>query len=67
MGCVQEQSVLYLINLLFLKVTFILVSLVLLVDISNSCVSEVAAENIYHFSFAALLLIMLTAAYLLYQ
>ena len=59
--------VLYLVNLLFLKVIFVLISLVLLAEISNSCVSEVATENIYLFSFVALVLILLRAAYLLYK
>ena len=56
-----------LVNLLFLKVIFMLISVVLLVQISNSCVSEVATENIYLLSFFALVLIMLRAAYLLYK
>ena len=55
------------VNLLFLKVIFILISLVLLVEISNSCVSELATENIYLLSFVALVLIMLRPAYLLYK
>ena len=42
-----------------------LISLVLLVEISNSCVSEVATKDIYLLSFFALVLIMLRAAYLL--
>ena len=45
--CSGTIRVLYLVNLLFLKIIFILISLVLLVEISNSCISEVAAENIY--------------------
>ena len=48
-----------------LKVIFILISLILLVEISNSCVSEVATENIYLLSFVGLILTMLGAAYLL--
>ena len=39
----------------------------LLVKISNSCVSGVANKNIYLLSFVALALIMLRAAYLLYK
>ena len=35
----RTVRILYLVNLLFLKVIFILISLVLLVEISNSCVS----------------------------
>ena len=35
----ETIRILYLVNLLFLKVIFILISLVLLVEISNSCVS----------------------------
>ena len=50
-----------------LKVIFILISLVLLVEISTSCVSEVATENIYLLSFVALIPTMLGAAYLLYK
>ena len=49
--CSGSIRVLYLVNLLFLKIIFILISLVLLVQISNSCVSEVATENIYLFFF----------------
>ena len=66
--CSGTIRVLYLVNLLFLKIIFILISLVLLVEISNSCVSEVATENIYllfvllHWSF-----FMFRAAYLLYK
>ena len=66
-GCSGIIRLLCLVNALFLKVIFILISEVLLVEISNSCVSVVAAENIYLFSFVALFLIMLKAAYLLYK
>ena len=41
--------ILYLLKILFLKVIFILISMVLLVEISNSCVSGVATENICSF------------------
>ena len=67
MSFVQEQSVFYLANVLFLKVIFILISLVFLAEISKSCVSGVATENLYLLSFVALVLIMLRAAYLFYK
>ena len=63
--CSGTIRVLYYVNVLFLKVIFILISLVLLVEISNSCVSEVAIDNTYLLSFAAQVLIILRAAYLL--
>ena len=48
--CSGTIRVPYLVNLLFLKVIFMLISLVLLVQISNNCVSEVATEKkIYPF------------------
>ena len=65
--CSGTIRALYLVNSLFRKVIFILISLVLLVEISNSCASEVTTENIYLLSFIGLVLIMLRAAYLLYK
>ena len=61
--CLGQIRVLYLVNLLFLKIIFILISLALLVVISNSCVSRVATNNIYLLSFVAL--VLLGAVYLL--
>ena len=54
--CSETIGVLYLVNLLFLKAIFIHISLVLLLEMSNRCVSGVATENIYHLYFVAYLL-----------
>ena len=42
--CLETIGILYLVNLLFSKAIFIHISLVLLLEISNRCVSGVATE-----------------------
>ena len=48
--CSEAIRVLDFVNELFLKLTFILIFLVLLAEISNSFASGVATENIYGLS-----------------
>ena len=47
--CSGTIRILYLVNLLFLKMVFILISLLLLLEILNSCVSGKYIESICHF------------------
>ena len=61
----NQTSLFY--KLMVLKVIFTLITLVLLIEISNSCVSGVTTENIYLLFFVVLVFIMWKAAYLLYK
>ena len=63
--CSEIMRGLCFVNVLFLKVILILVSLFFLVTMSNSCLSGVVTEKIVLFSFVALVFVMLRAAYLL--
>ena len=67
MGCVQYQSKLFTLQIFWFWKWFFYFSLVLLVEISNSCVFGVDRENIYLLSFVALVVIMMTGTHLLYK